>query len=492
LARPLASRPVLNREAVVLAAASLLNAEGVEALSLSRLADRLGIQTPSLYNHVEGLPGLQRELALLNARQLGDCLATAAIGKSGPQAIREVAQAYRAYIKENRGLYEASLRVARIQLPVDDELKSAEDRVVKIGLAVVASFGLSGADGLHAVRGLRSMVHGFASLEVAGGFSLPLDCDESFHRLVEMLIRGLAQPATHPEVKDALPALRKPAGIDEPALMHDGLAVYDAGKGDPLLLMPYPHGFSRAPIIQGELAQIFLESGLRVVSFDPPGMFRSTRLAEVSMPEMLRCAQETIRALNLPGPMVLAGHSMGGMCAIALALEHPELVKKLILIGTLSGGSAISRHKGLPWGNWLRGMDRWKFTYYGMQLALGLGNLAVHKRLRRLLDQASYVDKNLIPVVDIKKEDHHSPVPVRDRWARVVMLRGIDYRLRIDEITVPTLVCVGRFDPQAPVGCSRELVEGISGAHLEVFDHSGHYPFIEEKEKFKRLLIEFI
>jgi len=186
----------LDTEIVVAAAAELVNAEGPEALSLSRLAERLGVRTPSLYNHVEGLPGLKRELALMNARLLGDRLGHAAIGKSGPQAMREVTQAYRAYIKENPGLYMAGLRTARTQATVDAELQSAEDRVVEIGMAVVGSFGLHAEDGLHAVRGLRSVVHGFASLEVAGGFGLPLDCDESFRRLVEMLILGLQRVAS--------------------------------------------------------------------------------------------------------------------------------------------------------------------------------------------------------------------------------------------------------------------------------------------------------
>jgi len=186
----------LDTETVVAAAAELVNAEGPEALSISRLAERLGVRTPSLYNHVEGLPGLKRELALMNARLLGDCIGYAAIGKSGPQAIREVAQAYRAYIKENPGLYMAGLRAARTQAPVDAELQSIEDRVVEIGMAVVGSFGLHAEYGLHAVRGLRSVVHGFASLEVAGGFGLPLDCDESFRRLVEMLILGLQRLAS--------------------------------------------------------------------------------------------------------------------------------------------------------------------------------------------------------------------------------------------------------------------------------------------------------
>ena len=184
-------RPGLDTATVVKAAADLVNAEGVQALSLGRLAELLGIRTPSLYNHIDGLPGLRRELSLMNARFLGDRLGNAAIGKSDAEALMAVAQAYRAYIKECPGLYAISLRASGTQAPVDAELQSAENRVVEIVMAVMASFGLAGEDGLHAVRGLRSLVHGFATLEVAGGFGLPLDCDESFRRLVDMFIRGL-------------------------------------------------------------------------------------------------------------------------------------------------------------------------------------------------------------------------------------------------------------------------------------------------------------
>ena len=95
----MARRPKLDKRALVYAAADLVNTEGVEALSLSRLAGQLGVRTPSLYNHVDGLPGFHRELALLSARSLGDLLADAAIGKSGPEALSALAQAYRDYVK---------------------------------------------------------------------------------------------------------------------------------------------------------------------------------------------------------------------------------------------------------------------------------------------------------------------------------------------------------------------------------------------------------
>ncbi len=184
-------KPRLHREMVIYEAARLADAEGVDALTLNRLAARLGIRPPSLYNHVDGMPGLLRELALLNIRMLEARLKDAAVGRSGADAIRALAQAYREYIKEHPGVYLAGLRAQRLHPPIDAELRQGEERVVGVVLAVLAPFGLSGEDALHAVRGLRSLVHGFATLEIAGGFGLPLDCDESFRRLVNLLIAGL-------------------------------------------------------------------------------------------------------------------------------------------------------------------------------------------------------------------------------------------------------------------------------------------------------------
>jgi AcrR family transcriptional regulator len=184
----------------VQAAVELLDSEGPGSLTLGRLADRLGVQTPSLYNHVDGLPGLLRQLALRNARELATCMGDAAMGRSGAEALFAVAQAYRGYIKQHPGLYMASLRASGAQGggSVDLELAAAEERVVRIVLAVLQAFGLQGDDAIHAVRVLRSMVHGFATLEVAGGFGMSLDCDESFRRLMAVLVAGLekqAQPA---------------------------------------------------------------------------------------------------------------------------------------------------------------------------------------------------------------------------------------------------------------------------------------------------------
>jgi len=190
----------LDRAAVVEAAASLADEEGLEGVTLAELASRLGVRTPSLYNHVAGLEGLRRELALLGTRELARRLGRAAVGKTTDDAAFAIAQAYRDFVKERPGLYAATVRSYRISYPEDPELAAAEGEAMETVLAVLASYGLSGEEAVHAARGLRSVAHGFATLEVAGGFGIPLDLDESFRRLVWAFTDGLRRQG--PEGQD--------------------------------------------------------------------------------------------------------------------------------------------------------------------------------------------------------------------------------------------------------------------------------------------------
>ena len=68
----------------------------------------------------------------------------------------------------------------------------------------------------------------------------------------------------------------------------------------------------------------------------------------------------------------------------------------------------------------------------------------------------------------------------------------LDYGKRLGEIHAPTLLYVGRFDPQPPVPCSLELEAGIPDSRLVIFEHSGHSPFVEEPAAFMRELDSFL
>ena len=274
----------------------------------------------------------------------------------------------------------------------------------------------------------------------------------------------------------------------EPAILRDGLAIYSIGQGEPLLLMPYPHA-SAPPIEQNQLAQVLSGLGRRVITFDAPGMYRSTRQAAVSMPVMLGCAEEALPALGIQGAVDVLGHSMGGLCALAYALEHPDRVKRLALIGSLSGWPAIRRYRCIPYNLRWTDANFWRTLFWGTRLILGVGNLAVHKRLDHLMDRLCFVDQSYVPQLEITPDDHWRPAPVRDGWLKAA--RKLDYRDRLGEIRAPTLILVGRFDPQTTVACNEELARGIPGAQLAIFERSGHHPFIEEPEQFASVLRQF-
>ncbi|BDI29258.1 TetR family transcriptional regulator [Capsulimonas corticalis] len=182
-------RAGLDRDALVRAAVRLVDQEGVEALSLGRLAKDLGVRTPSLYNHVDGMPGLKRAIAIHGLRELHRRITQATIGREKDAAVLGLACAYREFAKSHPGLY----AIAAATLDFEDPLlTSVQTEVVNSALLVLSGYHLSDADALHAVRGLRSAMHGFVTLELAGLFGMPLSIDESFDRLIATMTAGLS------------------------------------------------------------------------------------------------------------------------------------------------------------------------------------------------------------------------------------------------------------------------------------------------------------
>ena len=185
----MAKRVGIDRDAVIRAAAKIADDNGWDALTLASVAKKLRIRSPSLYNHVGGLEGLRRELKILALRDLNEALSRATIGKSRDEAVRALADAYRAFVKRHRGTYAATMVAA----PKNDRaLEAAATNIVETILSVLSGYGLDRREGIHAIRALRSTVHGFAALEIAGGFGIPIDVDKSFDWLVSALLKGLS------------------------------------------------------------------------------------------------------------------------------------------------------------------------------------------------------------------------------------------------------------------------------------------------------------
>jgi AcrR family transcriptional regulator len=182
-------RAGLDRARVVMVAADLADAEGLDAVTLARVAAVLGVKSPSLYNHVDGRDGLVRGVALLGLDELAAALREAAIGRSGADGLQATAQAYRDYVKDHPGRYAAGGVTA--PGPDDTDLATAGNAVLDVIRGVLRAWSLSEEDEIHALRSIRAAIHGFATLESAGGFGIKLDLDTSFARLVAALAAGL-------------------------------------------------------------------------------------------------------------------------------------------------------------------------------------------------------------------------------------------------------------------------------------------------------------
>lgn len=185
----MAKRVGIDKDAVIRAAVKIADEHGWDSLTLARVAKKLRIRSPSLYNHVGGLEGLRRELKLVALHDLNTALSHATIGKSRDDAVRGLAAAYRAFVKRHPGTYAATMVAAPKN---DPALEAAAAHIVETILSVVSGYGLDRREGLHAIRALRSTVHGFAAIEIAGGFGIPLDVDKSFEWLVSTLLAGLS------------------------------------------------------------------------------------------------------------------------------------------------------------------------------------------------------------------------------------------------------------------------------------------------------------
>lgn len=157
-------------------------------VTLATLAKKLQIRTPSLYNYIDGLNDLRKKMAVDSLQQLYSKLVYAVMGLSGDKAVETLGEAYVEFARCHPGLYEATFHAPD---PKDTEVQQVSSKIVDLVLKVLNVYGLEYEAALHATRGLRSIFHGFASLEQKGGFGIPLDVNTSLKLLINTFLAGM-------------------------------------------------------------------------------------------------------------------------------------------------------------------------------------------------------------------------------------------------------------------------------------------------------------
>ncbi len=171
------------------AAADLADEEGIDAVSATALARRVGVSTPSLYAHVGGTGDLRVRVAVLAISELAEEVAEALAGRSGRDAVQALADTFRSYARRHPGRYAAT----RTRLDPASAASSAGPRHSGLLRAVLRGYDITDpAESVHAIRVLSGLVHGMVDLEGAGSFdhSDP-STDESWHRAVDVLDAAL-------------------------------------------------------------------------------------------------------------------------------------------------------------------------------------------------------------------------------------------------------------------------------------------------------------
>jgi len=182
-------RAGLTGDDVVASAAGLADEIGYSRVTMGLLADRLGIRPPSLYKHVGGLADLRHRLATLAMTELGEVIRDAVAGRAGRDALAAALTAFRAYVSAHPGRYLATIG-AEFAGP-DDPLLAASTRVINSIAAVLRGYGIGEDEMNHAIRTVRSAMHGFAMLEASRGFQWDADPEESFAWMIGFIDRGL-------------------------------------------------------------------------------------------------------------------------------------------------------------------------------------------------------------------------------------------------------------------------------------------------------------
>lgn len=178
----------LSRQKIVETAILIANERGFKEVTLTAVANGLQVRLPSLYNHIDGIEDLRNHMRLWGMEMLTQCVLQEVDGKSGADALRGVTIGYRKFAYDYPGLYPQTLMMDQFSHP---KVSAAWEAFLQITLTVMAGYGLSGEELIHAMRIMGSMMHGFVDVERAGGFIRSARVDESYKRMMDLFITGL-------------------------------------------------------------------------------------------------------------------------------------------------------------------------------------------------------------------------------------------------------------------------------------------------------------
>jgi 3-oxoadipate enol-lactonase len=249
------------------------------------------------------------------------------------------------------------------------------------------------------------------------------------------------------------------------------------GAGQPLVLIS---GLGY-PLWQWHKMVPFLEEHFQVITFDNRGVGQSDKPTGPYTAQML--AADTAGLLDALGieKAIIAGHSMGGFIAQAMALEFPQKVAKLILCSTNFGGP---HHVPV--------------TPEAMKVLTDVTSDALTRLKNGLIVSTApeWSEKNPEMIEEWVKWRIANPIDPAPYQAQLAIGLGLmseaaSFENKLPRLNVPTLILFGAHDKVVPPANASLLAEKIADSKVVIFPDAGHFFPIEIAEAAAHAIVEF-
>jgi len=263
----------------------------------------------------------------------------------------------------------------------------------------------------------------------------------------------------------------------------DGVRIHYQEAGEesapPIILI---HGFISSNLIWSHVLKPLADAGFRAIALDLPGYGYSDKPADAhyTIDEQARAVIGLMDQLGIEKALI-AGASYGGAVASIIALDYPERVNRLILVGAVTNDDAkrklLLRISCLP----LIG-DVATPLFLGSRWILRKRMQDMYRRMGRPINEKMVASRHHLLATS---NTHRAMLRTARHWSANRIEREAFL------IRQPTLLVWGDDDDHIPIENALRMRDSIPNAKLIVFRNCGHLPPAEQPEKFVELVAEF-
>lgn len=256
--------------------------------------------------------------------------------------------------------------------------------------------------------------------------------------------------------------------------------IFIKGSGEPLCVTHHYSEFNESGDYFAEIFtsthQVFLIN-LRNAGHSA----KATTEHELSMSETIEDLEAIKESLHLSA-WHFAGHSTGGMLGLLYAITYPASLQSLVVVG-----AAASNYTETP--DCIYHPDHPRFQYM-QDLIEELKLLYLTQEDRRKLS----IERTKLSLHQPDRYETYFSKPIYKTMAVSRMnafakeYPQFDVRDALSSIKTKTLIICGNHDVQCPVQYSIDMHKGIPGSIFIPFEHSNHYPFLEESNRFTSII----